>query len=201
VRRLLTGLAATVAAGALALAPQTALADASKPGQSMTHIKTVPGIAPALESAGVILYSKGAATSGVIGTSPGSPDGQVVFHVPITSSKGNVKHAGSTLALFNTTNDQQVELRNPVIDLKAGVVRAAVGTGAVATVFTITNAKSLKPTVKKENGIRTTTYTGARLALAPGVAGLLVTALGLPSGAIADGAAFAIADVTLQSAR
>ena len=112
-----------------------------------------------------------------------------------------MKHAGSTLALFNTTNDQQVELRNPVIDLKAGVVRAAVGTGAVATVFTITNAKSLKPTVKKENGIRTTTYTGARLALAPGVAGLLVTALGLPSGAIADGAAFAIADVTLQSAR
>jgi hypothetical protein len=179
-----------------------AFADSAKPDQSMTHIKTVQGIAPLLESAGVVLYTKGGATSAVIGDSIAAPAGQVVFHVPITSAKGTVKHAGSNLVLFNTTSDQQVELRNPVIDLKAGVVRAAVGAGPVATVFTITNAKALKPKVTKDpaTGLQTTAYTGARLALAPGIAGVIVGALGLPAGSLAEGAQFATADVTLQSA-
>jgi hypothetical protein len=178
-----------------------ALADSGKPGQSMTHITTVEGMAPALEKTGVILYTKGGATSAVVGDSIAAPTSQVVFHVPITSSKGTVKHLGSVLALFNTTSDKQVELRNPVIDLKAGVVRAGVGAGPVATVFTITNAKALKPKVTKDpaTGNRVTAYSGARLAFAPGIADVVVSALGLPAGSLADGAQFATADVTLHS--
>lgn len=201
--RLTTALAASVAAAALTVtAAVPALADAAKPGQSMTHIKTVPGLVPTLESAGVVLYTKGGATSGVIGESIAAPDGQVVFHVPITSAKGTVKHAGSTLVVFNTATNQQVELRNPVIDLRAGVVRAGVAGGPVAPVFTITNAKALKPKTATDpaTGNRTTVYTGARLSLAPGVAAALAAGLGLPAGALADGAAFATADVTLQAA-
>lgn len=201
-RRLVSLVAASCLLGAVSLnSAAPVLADSGKPGQSMSHIKTVEGIAPALEAAGVVLYTKGGATSAVIGDSVAAPSAQVVFHVPITGSKGTVKHLGSVLALFNTTSDKQVELRNPVIDLKAGVVRAGVGTGPVTTVFAITNAKSLKPKVTKDSatGNRTTVYSGAQLAFAPGVAGVVVGALGLPAGAITDGAQFATADVTLQS--
>ena len=53
----------------------------------MTHIKTVAGLTSTLESAGVVLYSKGGATSAAIGDSLASPKDQVVFHVPITNSK------------------------------------------------------------------------------------------------------------------
>ena len=194
-----SAVAAMAMLGAAVGAP--AHADAAKPGQSMTHIKTVPGLVPTLEGAGVVLYAKGGVTTGVIGDSIAAPEGQVVFHVPITSAKGTVKHAGSTLVVFNTTTNQQVELRNPVIDLKAGVVRAGVGTGPATPVLTITNAKALKPKTATDpaTGARSTVYSGARLALAPGVAGVLAAGLGLPAGALADGAAFATADVTLQA--
>ena len=37
----------------------TAFADAAKPGQSMTHMKTAAGVASTLEAAGVILYVQG----------------------------------------------------------------------------------------------------------------------------------------------
>lgn len=174
-------------------------ADASNSG---THIKTIAGLASSLESSGVVLYGKGGATSAVMGDSVASPNGQVVFHVPITSSKNTVKHVGSTLVLFNTTTNQQVELRNPVVDLGSGIVRAAVGAGPVTTVFTITNAKTLKPVAKKDaaTGIRTTMYDGAELSLAPGIAAAVVDGLGLPVGALVDGSRFATATVTLPSA-
>ena len=177
-------------------------ADSGKPGQSMTHIKTIAGLTSTLESAGVVLYGKGGATSAAIGDSLASPQGQVVFHVPITSSKNTVKHVGSTLVLFNTTNNSQVELRNPVIDLRTGSVRAGIGAGPVATVFTITNAKKLKPAVKTDSatGVRTTTYTGAQLSFAPGIASAVSDGLGLPAGSLAEAAQFATADITLQSA-
>lgn len=44
-----------------------AVADSAKPGQSMTHMKTAPGVASTLEAAGVILYVQGGATAAVIG--------------------------------------------------------------------------------------------------------------------------------------
>ena len=187
-----------VAALTLALAGP-AHADASKPG---THIKTIAGLASTLEAAGVVLYGKGGATSAVMGDSVAAQNGQVVFHVPITSSKNTVKHVGSTLVLFNTTTNKQVELRNPVVDLSSGTVRAAVGVGPVTTVFTITNAKTLKPVVKKDasTGIRTSMYDGVELSLAPGIAAAVVDGLGLPVGSLADGSKFATATVTLQLA-
>lgn len=199
VRRLTAALAVLPLAAALALGTTSpAAADSGKPGQSMTHIKTAAGIAPTLEAAGVVLYTRGGATSAVMGDSIASSNGPVVFHVPVTSSASVIKHAGSVLVLFNTTNDQQVELRNPVIDLKAGVVRAGVGTSN-ATVFRIPNAKQIKPsTVVNDDGVRVTTYAGARLVLAPGVGATLASGLGLPAGSLPDGTLFATADVTLQ---
>jgi len=121
--------------------------------------------------------------------------------VPITSSKKTVKHVGSTLVMFNTTTNKQVEIRNPTADLSAGTVRAAVGAGPVTTVFMITNAKTLKPAVKKDasTGTSTTMYEGAELSLAPGFAGALVDALGLPAGSLVDGSKFATATVTIPS--
>lgn len=197
-----------VVAGSIAVAALTlviaspAAADTAKPGQRMTHIKTIAGLTSTFESAGVVLYSKGGATSAAIGDSLASPQGQVVFHVPIINSKNTVKHAGSTLVLFNTTTNKQVELRNPAVDLKSGTVRAAVGTGPVTTVFTITNAKSLKPVVKKDasTGIRTSMYDGVELSLAPGIAAAVVDGLGLPAGSLAEGSPFATATVTLPVA-
>ena len=57
----------------------------------MTHIKTVAGLASTLKSTGVVLLSRGGATSAAIGHSLASPQGQVVFHVSITNSKNTVK--------------------------------------------------------------------------------------------------------------
>lgn len=187
-----------VAALTLALAGPVH-ADATKPG---THIKTIAGLASSLEAAGVVLYGKGGATSAVMGDSVASADGQVVYHIPITNSKSTVKHAGSTLVMFNMTTNKQVEIRNPVINLSAGTVRAAVGAGPVTTVFTITNAKTLKPVVKKDasTGTSTTMYDGAELSWAPGVAAAVVDGLGLPVGSLMDGSKFATATVTLPSA-
>ena len=194
-----------IAVGSLGIAALTlalagpAHADANKPG---THIKTIAGLASSLESAGVVLYGKGGATSAVMGDSIASPNGQLVYHVPITNSKSPVKHVGSTLVMFNTTTGKQVELRNPVINLSAGTVRAAVGTGPVKTVFIITNAKTLKPVVKKDasTGTSTTMYDGAQLSWAPGITAAVVDGLGLPVGSLVDGSRFATATVTLPSA-
>ena len=189
---LATGLAALLTT---ALAAGPAWADSGS-GTSMTHIKTAPGLASTLEAAGVVLYTRGGATSALMGTSIAAPDGQVVFHVPVTGTSPTVKHHGSTLVLFNTNGDRQVELLNPVIDLRTGVVRATVGTGGATTaVFRIPNAKKLKPVTA--DGV--TTIKGARLTLAPGVGGVVESGLGLPSGSLPDGTLFATADVTLQA--
>lgn len=180
-----------------------ALADAVKPGQSMTHIKTEKGIASTLESAGVILYVQGGATSAVMGESVASADSQVVFHVPVTGNKTGVEHVGSNIVLFNTANNNQVLLKNPLIDLKNAVVKATIGSATeAASIFTITNVSDLKAKVTndKKSKLRTTAYEGAKLNLAPGVAALLVSALGLPNGALPDGLAFASANVSLYSA-
>lgn len=172
----------------------TALADSGS-GQSMTHIKTAPGLASTLETAGVVLYTRGGATSAVMGDSIAAPNGQVVFHVPVTGSSPTVKHQGSTLVLFNTAGDRQVELSNPIIDLRSGVVRAAVGdSGKATTVFRIPNAGKVKQSTK--DGV--TTISGARLVLAPGVGAVVESGLGLPAGSLPDGTLFATADVTLQ---
>ena len=172
------------------------------PTQSMTHMKTTPGLAAALESAGVILHTQGGATSGVIGDSLSAANSQVVFHIPITSNKSGVQHLGSNIVLFNTSNNSIVQLRNPVIDLGKGIVTAIVPQSAnqSITIFTISNAAELKAkvTTDKKTKIRSTAYAGAQLALAPGVAGTLVTLLGLPANAIADLTVFGSADVTLK---
>lgn len=197
-------LAITALALGLALAGAApASADAAKPGQSMTHMKTAPGLASTLESAGVVLYVQGGATAAVMGDSISAPNGQVVFHIPVTGTKGGVRHVGSNLVFFNTMNNQQVQLRNPVIDLAKGQVIATIpqGSGTPTPVLTITNAKSLKPkaTTDRGTGIRTTTYTGAQLAIAPGIGAALDSLLGLPVGSLPDGTSVGSADVTLNA--
>jgi len=196
-------LAVILASAALLAATITpAQADSAKPGQSMTHIKTVAGLASTLEGSGVILYTQGGATSAVMGDSLGSANAQVVLHVPVTGTKAGVRHVGSTIVFFNTTNNNQVQLRNPVVNLAKGVVTATIaqGAGSPVAVLTIDNAKTLKPKVKTDPGtkLKTTTYTGAKLSIAPGVGTVLSSLLGLPAGAIADGLAFATADLTLN---
>lgn len=180
-----------------------AVADAAKPGQSMTHMKTAPGLAATLESAGVILYVQGGATAAVMGESIGSADGQVVFHIPITGTKTGVEHIGSNIVFFNTSNNKQVQLRNPLIDLKKGVISAVIpqGTGQSTAVLTITNAKDLKAAItsNKTTKLRTTSYKGATLNLAPGIAGALASLLGLPEGSLPEALTFGSADVTLYS--
>ena len=180
-----------------------ALADAAKPGQSMTHMKTAQGLAATLESAGVILYVQGGATAAVMGESISSTDGQVVFHIPITGTKTGVEHTGSNIVFFNTLNNKQVQLRNPLIDLKKGVISAVIpqGTGQSTAVLTISNAKDLKAAVtsNKTTKLRTTSYKGATLNLAPGIAGALASLLGLPEGSLPEALTFGSADVTLYS--
>lgn len=196
-------LAAVSTAIALIVSPTAAFADAAKPGQSMTHIKTVAGIASTLEAAGVILYVQGGATSAVMGDSIASPDGQVVFHVPITGTKTGVEHIGSNIVFFNTSNNKQVQLRNPLIDLKKGEISAVIpqATGQATPVLKITNADQLKAGITNDRKaqLKTTAYKGAALSLAPGIGAALTTLLGLPDGAIPEGLAFATADVTLYS--
>lgn len=198
-RRLLA--TTTIAAALVAGVAAPSIADSAKPGQSMTHLKTAPGIAATLTGAGVQLYGQGGATSGVMGASVAAADGQVVFHIPVTGTRGGVQHAGSTLVLFRAANGQQVQLLNPVIDLARGVVIATVpqGTGQPVPVLSITNASSLKPKSTTKAGIRTTTYTGAQLAIAPGIGNVLSTLLGLPAGSLPDGTVLATAEVTLNA--
>lgn len=200
--RALATAAAAAALVATTVAP--AVADSAKPGTSMTHMKTTAGLASTLEGAGVVLYSQGGATSAVIGESLAAANSQVVFHVPITGTAAGVQHAGSVLVLFNTANNRQVQLQNPVVDVAKGVVTATVPQGASAgpiPVFTIGNAAALKPavTTDRKAGMRTTVYSGAQLVIAPGVGPVLDSLLGLPAGSFADGASFATADVTLNS--
>ena len=180
----------------------TAFADAAKPGQSMTHMKTVAGLASTLEAAGVVLYVQGGATASVIGDSISAANGQLVFHIPVTRSKSGVEHLGSNIVFFNTTNNQQVQLRNPVIDLKKGIVTATVpqASNQTITVLTITNAAQLKAknSTDRKAGIRTSVYSGASLTVAPGVGAVLASLLGLPEGSLPDGIVFGSADVTLN---
>ena len=179
----------------------SAAADTAKPGQSMTHMKTGAGLASALEAAGVVLYVQGGATSAVMGDSIAAANGQVVFHIPITGTKSGVAHVGSTVVFFNTANNKQVELRNPLIDLAKAEVSAVipqVSTTPMA-VLSISNAAALKAKVTndRKGGVRSTKYEGASLTLAPGIAAALVSLLGLPAGALPEGASFGSADVSL----
>jgi len=64
-----------------------ASADA-KANQSMTHIKTVPGLTSLLEGAGVVMYVQGGATAGVIGDSLDAANSQMVFHVTSNCHQG-----------------------------------------------------------------------------------------------------------------
>ncbi len=200
-RKSITAISAAIA---MIVTSNAAFADAAKPGQSMTHLKTIAGISSTLENAGVILYVQGGATAGVIGESVSAADGQVVFHVPITGTKGGVQHIGSNIVFFNTTNNKQVQLRNPLIDLKKGVISAVIpqASDKAMDALTITNASTLKATVTNDRkaALKTTAYKGAALSLAPGIAGALVSLLGLPEGSLPEGLAFATADVTLYSA-
>lgn len=179
----------------------SAFADAPKPGQSMTHMKTGAGLAATLESAGIIMYVQGGATSSVIGDSIGAPTGQYVFHIPITANKSGVQHLGSNIVFFNTANNNQLQLRNPVINLKTGVVTATVpqAENKSLTILTITNLASLKPTITtdKKANLRKTAYTGATLSLAPGIAAAISSILGLPENSLPDALAFGSTDVSL----
>lgn len=198
----LRALAAITATTALILAPTgVAMADNVDPGQGMTHVKTSTGLLATLEAVGVVMYVQGGATASVMGDSIASPDGRMILHVPITSDKRVIKHQGSIFTLFNTSTGQQVQLQNPTINLKQGTVRATVpqADNATVTVFTIPNASQLKPKVTIANGIRTTTYVGARLTLAPGIAGTLTSLLGMPEGTLPDRAPFATAEITLKA--
>jgi len=178
-----------------------AVADTAKPGQSMTHMKTGAGLLSALEAAGVVLYVQGGATSAIMGDSIASANGQIVFHIPITGTKAGVAHVGSTIVFFNTANNKQVELRNPVIDLTKGEISAVIPQVSTTsmTVLKIANAADLKAKDSKDRkaGVRSTKYEGASLTLAPGIAAALVTLLGLPAGALTEAAGFGSADVSL----
>lgn len=178
-----------------------ASADSAKPGQSMTHMKTGAGLSALLESAGVVMYVQGGATSSVMGESIASADGQLIFHIPITGTKAGVQHVGSNIVFFNTANNRQVQLQNPVINLTTGQITAGIpqADSKSMAVLTITNGSSLKAGITNDRkiGQRTTAYKGAQLALAPGIAASLSSLLGLPEGSLPDGAGFGSADVTL----
>jgi hypothetical protein len=200
-RKILVTIATVIS---LVVTPGVAFADAAKPGQSMTHMKTAAGIASTLEAAGVILYVQGGATSAVIGDNLSSATSQIVFHIPVTANKAGVQHVGSNIIFFNTATNQYLTLGNPVIDLAKGVVSATVpqAGNAKVDILTITNSATAKPKVSNDNKakLRTTAYTGTTLVLAPGVAATIASVLGLPAGSLPDGLAFGTADVTLYSA-
>jgi hypothetical protein len=180
-----------------------ASADSAKPGQSMTHMKTSAGLAALLESGGVVIYVQGGATASVMGESIAAADGQLIFHIPVTGTKAGVQHIGSNIVFFNTTNNRQVQLQNPVINLTTGQVTAGIpqADSKSMPVLTITNASTLKPTKTNDRkaGIRTSNYKGATLALAPGIGAALSSLLGLPEGTLPEAAAFGTADITLNS--
>lgn len=196
-------IAIAVSSFVLVATPNAAFADAAKPGQSMTHMKTAVGVASTLEAAGVVLYVQGGATAAVIGESLSTTTSQIVFHIPVTANKSGVQHTGSNIIFFNTANNQYLTLKNPVIDLAKGVVSATIPQAgdAKVDVLTITNASQAKPKITNDKKAkqRTTAYTGATLVLAPGVAATIASVLGLPAGSLPDGLSFATADVTLYS--
>ena len=196
-------IAIAVSSFVLVATPNAAFADAAKPGQSMTHLKTAAGVVSTLEAAGVVLYVQGGATAAVIGESLSTATSQIVFHIPVTANKSGVQHTGSNIIFFNTANNQYLTLKNPVIDLAKGVVSATIPQAgdAKVDVLTITNASQAKPKITNDKKAkqRTTAYTGATLVLAPGVAATIGSVLGLPAGSLPDGLAFATADVTLYS--
>ena len=200
-RKILVSIASVIS---LVMSSNIAFADTAKPGQSMTHMKTLAGISAVLEGQGILLYVQGGATSAVIGESIGSADGQVVFHIPITRTKSGVEHTGSNIVFFNSANNKKVELKNPLIDLGNGTVSAVIpqGSGEVTVALQITNASMLKPVVTNDRKalLKTTAYKGAALSLAPGIGAALSSLLGLPVGSIPENLAFATADVTLYSA-
>jgi hypothetical protein len=199
-RKILVTIATVIS---LAASSNIALADGAKPGQSMTHMKTLAGISSTLEGQGILLYVQGGATAAVIGESIGSADGQVVFHIPITGTKTGVEHTGSNIVFFNSANNKKVELKNPLIDLGKGTISAIIpqGTGEVTTVLQITNAAALKATVTNDRKalLKTTAYKGAALSLAPGIGAALTSLLGLSMGSIPENLPFATADVSLYS--
>lgn len=178
-----------------------ATADSAKPGQSMTHMKTAAGVISTLEAAGVVVYVQGGATASIIGDSISSANGQIVFHIPVTANNKGIQHLGSNIVFFNTTNNLQLVLRNPVIDIGAGVVKAIVPQAGdqTLTILSISNASTLKPKITndRKSGFRTTAYKDATLVLAPGVAATIATTLGLPANALPDGLAFGSTDVAL----
>lgn len=180
-----------------------AIADAAKPGQSMTHIKTVAGVSALLENSNVILYLQGGATSAIMGDSIASADGRYIFHIPLTAKKSTLDHLGSNIVFFNTANNKQVQLRNPSINLSTGDVTATItqAENKAFNVFTITNLSDIKAKVTDDKSAKTraTAYAGANLALAPGIAQSLNTLLELPAGTIAEGLNFATADLTIIS--
>lgn len=180
-----------------------ATADSAKPGQSMTHMKTAAGVLSTLEAAGVVVYVQGGATASIIGDSISSANGQIVFHIPVTANNKGMQHTGSNIVFFNTINNLQLVLRDPVIDISAGVVKAIVPQAGdqTLTILNISNAATLKPTVvnDRKGGIRSTAYKGATLVLAPGVAGTITTTLGLTAGVLPEGLAFGSTDVTIYS--
>jgi hypothetical protein len=167
-------------------------------------MKTGAGLSAALEAAGVVLYVQGGATSSVIGDSISAAGGQYVFHIPITANKAGVQHVGSNIVFFNTVNNVQLQLRNPVIDLTKGVVTATVPQAGNQTldVLTITNASTLKAKITNDRKakLRTTAFAGATLSLAPGIAAAISTILVLPANSLPEAAAFGSADVTLYRA-
>ena len=178
-------------------------ADAAKPGQSMTHMKTAVGLSALLEGVGVIIYVQGGATSAVMGDSVEAANGQYVFHIPVTGTKSGVQHLGSNIVFFNTTNNKQVQLKNPVIDLTTGQISAVVvqAENKSMPILTITNASALKAELSNDRklGTRTTAYKGAALSLAPGIGAALSSLLDLPAGSLPEGAGFGNADVTIYS--
>jgi hypothetical protein len=180
-----------------------AAADAAKPGQSMTHMKTAAGLSALLESAGVVLYVQGGATSSVMGDSIASANGQHIFHIPVTGTKSGVQHLGSNIVFFNTAKNKQVQLKNPVIDLATGQISAVVvqAENKSMPILTITNASVLKAetTNDRKAGSKANAYKSAALALAPGIGAALTSLLGLPDGSLPEGAGFGSADVTLYS--
>jgi hypothetical protein len=180
-----------------------AVADSAKPGQSMTHMKTGVGLASLLEKSGVVIYVQGGATSSVIGESIASADAQLVLHIPVTGTKSGVQHIGSNIVFFNTTNDRQVRLQNPVINLTTGQVTAGIpeADSKSMAVLTITNAKTLKPKITNDRkvGTSTTAYKEAVLVLAPGIGAALSSLLGLPEGSLPDGAGFGTTDVSIYA--
>jgi hypothetical protein len=166
-------------------------------------MKTGAGLASTLEAAGIVMYVQGGATASVIGDSIGAPTGQYVFHIPITANKAGVQHLGSNIVFFNTANNNQLQLRNPVINLKTGVVTATVpqAENKSLVILTITNGSTLKAKITNDKKVklRTTAYTGATLSLAPGIAAAISSILGLPENSLPDAAAFGSTDVTLYS--